>query len=71
MLILIGILDMAGVVFYAFGASTELISIVGPISALYPAVTLILARLFIKEKLILIQKIGIISILFGLFLISF
>lgn len=70
LLILVGILDVSGTLSYNLGASTELISVVGPIAALYPAVTLILARIFIKENLLLIQKLGIVSILIGLLLLS-
>jgi drug/metabolite transporter (DMT)-like permease len=70
LLILIGFLDLLGTIFYGLGISKELISIVGPISALYPAITLIMARIFMKEILLNIQKIGIVSIFLGLTLIS-
>jgi len=44
--------------------------IIAPISALYPVIAVILALIFYKEKLVLNQKIGILTILLGLFLIS-
>ncbi|MBN2367901.1 EamA family transporter [Candidatus Woesearchaeota archaeon] len=64
-------------VFYAiiwlvvnYAISKGFVSIVAPISSLYPVVIVILALLFYKEKLVLNQKIGIATVLAGLFLIS-
>ncbi len=70
LIVFVGLLDMLGTIFYGLGSSKDLISVVGPIAALYPAVTLVLARLFIKERLIPVQKIGVIIILAGLVIIS-
>ena len=69
-ILLVGIIDILGAVFYAFSATKGMISIVGPIAALFPAVTIVLARIFLKEKLIFNQKIGVVSILVGLVLLS-
>ena len=44
--------------------------LIAPISSLYPAIAVILAIIFYKEKLVFNQKIGILTILLGLFLIS-
>tara|TARA_Y100000310_G_scaffold345638_2_gene467596 strand:+ start:19850 stop:20698 length:849 start_codon:yes stop_codon:yes gene_type:complete len=66
----VGILDTLGSIFFAIGATKELLSIVGPIGALYPAITLILARLLLKEKVLNIQKLGIVGILIGLVILS-
>ncbi|MFH0875502.1 MAG: DMT family transporter [archaeon] len=56
--------------FMTYGATIAQMSLLAPISSLYPAVTIILAVIFLKEKLILNQKIGIAMILVSLFLLS-
>ena len=53
-----------------YGITQDLVSLVTPISSLYPAITVILAVVFYKEKLVMNQKLGILAILAGLFLIS-
>jgi drug/metabolite transporter (DMT)-like permease len=45
-------------------------ALVTPISSLYPAITIFLAMIFYKEKLVFNQKIGIIIILIGLIMIN-
>jgi len=67
---LIGISEIAGTLFFNLGVTSEAISLVTPIAALYPAIALILGIIFLKERLLKIQKIGIIGILAGLVLIS-
>jgi len=52
------------------GMSTELVSIVSAVSSLYPAITVLLALIFLKEKLVLNQKIGIAVILLGIVMIG-
>ena len=42
----------------------------GPIAATYPAVTIMLAYFFLKEKIVTNQKIGIIAILAGIALVA-
>ncbi len=53
-----------------YGLSNGNVSIVMPISSLNPAITVILAMVFYKEKLVLNQKLGILVVLMGLFFIS-
>jgi len=67
---LAGLLDLLGFVAFNTSISTEFVSIVGPIAATAPAVTVVLAYFFLKEKVVNNQKIGIIAILMGLALIS-
>jgi len=55
---------------YIYGIGQDLVSIVTPISSLLPGVTVILALIFYKEKLVLNQKLGILGILVGVYLIS-
>ena len=53
-----------------YGLSFGQVTLLVPVSSLSPAITVILAVLFYKEKLVLNQKLGILTILLGLFLIS-
>jgi len=52
------------------GISVGITPIITAINSLFPAITVILALIFYKEKLVLNQKIGILTILIGLVLIS-
>lgn len=65
-----GILDVFGLLTYNTGITTEFVSIVAPISSAFPVVTIILAYIFLKERMVLNQKIGAAFILTGLILIS-
>lgn len=65
-----GFLDVIAFTTYNIGITTEYVSIVSPIAAIFPAVTIILAYIFLKERVLNNQKIGIIAILIGLLLIS-
>jgi len=53
-----------------YGISIGNVSILMPITSLNPIVAIILAVIFYKEKLVLNQKLGILTILIGLFMIS-
>ena len=66
----IGLLDMIAFFAYSFGVGGGYTSIVAPIAASFPIVTIILARIFFKEKFILTQVFGIVSVIIGLILIS-
>ncbi len=55
---------------FNYGIKHDLVSLVAPVSSLSPAITVILALIFYKEKLVLNQKLGILTVLIGLFLIS-
>lgn len=69
-IVLSGLLDALGLASYNLGVSTEFVSIVSPVAAAYPAVSILLARFFLKEQLILNQKIGVAAILTGLALVA-
>ncbi len=60
-----GMLDAIGYLFASWGMGGELVSIVAPISATYPAVTVLLAAYLLREKLALNQLIGVLAILAG------
>jgi len=53
-----------------YGLAKDQVSLLVPISSLNPAITVILAVIFYKEKLVFNQKLGILVVLAGLFLIS-
>ena len=67
----IGVLEVIAFFAYGSGITSEFTAIVAPVSAAFPAVTILLARIFLKERLEINQKTGIFSILAGLVLISF
>ena len=57
--ILSGILDVTGNGFYALAARTGRLDVAAVLGALYPASTVLLAWIFLKEKISTIQAIGI------------
>ncbi len=65
-----GLLDFLAYTAFNLSLGTQLVSIVSPIAATAPAVTIVLAYFFLKERLVNNQKLGIIAILAGLILIS-
>jgi uncharacterized membrane protein len=52
------------------GLVSGMVSLVTPISSMYPAITVILAAIFLKERLALNQKLGVLVVLAGVVLIS-
>ncbi len=69
-IILVGVLDAVGQLGYNAAIMREQISLIAPVIAGFPAVTVVLAILFLKERPVFNQKIGIASIIAGLVLIS-
>jgi len=67
---LTGICGMAGTLFFFMAARQGKISIVVSITALYPLITILLAMLFLDEKLSGRQLGGILSALLAIFLLS-
>lgn len=55
---------------YIYGVGKALVSLVTPISSLFPGITVLLAILFYKEQLVPNQKVGIVGILVGVLLIN-
>ena len=70
LVILIGILEATSFLSFGYGISLEDTAIIAPITSAFPAITIILARIFFKEILEINQKIGVISVLVGLVLLS-
>jgi uncharacterized membrane protein len=69
-IILVGILDTVAYLFYSSSVTTVYGAVMAPIAASSPAVSIILAKIFYKEKIETHQGIGVISVLIGLILLS-
>ena len=70
LLVAIGIFDIGGFFAYSFGVTGTQASIVAPISSAFALVSVLLAYLFLKERIDAYKMIGIIAIVGGLVLIS-
>ena len=70
LLFLTGFLDILASFALTIGIESQYASIIVPVAASYPLVTIIMVRLFLKEKLVLNQVLGIIITILGLILIS-
>jgi len=70
LLVLIGVFDVGGFFSYSFGVSGANASIVAPIGSAFALVTVVLAKIFLKEKLGINKIVGILGIVGGLILIS-
>ncbi len=66
----VGLLETIGFFGYSLGVRAELGSIVAPVAAASPLVTILLARLFLQEKVVFNQMIGIIGIILGIVFLS-
>jgi uncharacterized membrane protein len=69
-IVLIGALEVAAFLSYGLGITSDFTAIVAPIGAAFPVVTIILARIFFKEELELNQKLGVVSVMIGIVLLS-
>lgn len=69
-IVLVGILDTVAYLSYSSGVTAVYGAIVAPIGAASPAVSIILAKIFFKEKIEPHQEIGIGSVILGLILLS-
>jgi drug/metabolite transporter (DMT)-like permease len=70
-LVLIGVLDTGGNVLFAAASSLHgLLSVVSVLASLYPAVTVLLARLVLRERVARTQNMGVLVTLAGVVLIS-
>lgn len=68
--IALGVLDSAAYIFYNLGLQSAQSGIVAVISSLFSAVTVVLARLFLREKLAANQWLGLVLIFMGVGLVS-
>jgi drug/metabolite transporter (DMT)-like permease len=70
LLLPVGIFDLSAFFGYSLGVSSEAASLVAPVSSAFPMVAILLARLFLKEKLVLNQVTGVVGIVLGIILLS-
>jgi drug/metabolite transporter (DMT)-like permease len=69
-LLLIGGIDFAATAFFALATEQGLLSIVSVVGSLYPAVTVVLARVLLAERVSRSQEVGVIATLAGVVAIS-
>lgn len=69
-LALIGALDASATTLYTVATTEGLLAVVAVVSSLYPVATLILARIFLGERVRRIQGAGICAALAGVLLIA-
>ena len=69
-LALVGVLDIAANGFFAVASTKGLVSVVAVLASLYPIVTVVLARVVLKERLHAVQRFGAAAALAGVALIS-
>jgi transporter family protein len=67
---LLGVLDVTAFFAWFMGLRQGLVSIVTPIANSSPTITIILAHIFLRERVLLHQKIGIVIIILGVVLLS-
>ncbi len=70
LVLLIGFLETMAFISFGMGINSAYVSIVSPVAATFPVITITLARLFLKETIDFNQVIGIFSVLTGLVLLS-
>jgi drug/metabolite transporter (DMT)-like permease len=69
-LLLIGVLDFSATAFFALATEQGLLSIVSVVGSLYPAVTVVLARVVLAERVARSQELGVLLTLAGVLAIS-
>jgi len=65
-----GMLDVTGNVFYVLSAKTGRLDVAAVLSSLYPGATVVLAAIILKERISLIQKLGVLSALIAILLLT-
>ena len=69
-LLIIGVLDFSATAFFALATEKGLLSVVSVVGSLYPAVTVILARIVLAERVARSQELGVLLTLAGVVAIS-
>jgi drug/metabolite transporter (DMT)-like permease len=66
----VGLASFAGILGFILGIGAGIVSIVAPISSASPVITVILAQLFLNEKMVQTHKIAVLLIIVGIILLS-
>ena len=69
-LVMIGVLDLGANGLYALATQEGLLSVVSVLGSLYPAVTVVLARVVLAERVARVQEVGVVLALAGVVAIS-
>jgi drug/metabolite transporter (DMT)-like permease len=69
-LAMVGVLDLGANGLYALATTKGLLSVVSVLGSLYPAVTVVLARFVLAERIARIQEVGVVLALAGVIAIS-
>ena len=69
-IILIGLAEFAGFSSFVFGLDIGMVSLVTTLSSASPAVTVVLAQVFLRERLFKIQKFATVLVILGILLLS-
>jgi uncharacterized membrane protein len=68
--VVVGLLEFVGYLAFIVGIGVGVVSIVAPISSASPTVTVLLAQVFLKERLAQIQKVAVVLVILGILLLS-
>lgn len=66
----VGLADTSGNVLFAAAASQGLLSVVSVLASLYPVVTVVLARVYLRERVTRVQEAGAVATLAGVVMVS-
>lgn len=67
----VGVVESLAIIAYNLGVSTGSVTVISTVSSLYSAVTVLLAFVALKERLVLHQGLGFLAILVGIGIISY
>lgn len=69
-LVVVGVADVGANLLFAIATQRGLLSITAMLGSLYPVVTVLLARFVLRERLRLVQQVGVLAALTGVVLVS-
>jgi transporter family protein len=69
-IVLIGLTEFVAFFAFVFGVSAGMVSLVATLSSASPAVTVVLAQTFLRERLTKIHKVAVLAVIVGILLLS-